>query len=130
MNEFPYLLIGMQLVKWDDDKKILTVKNEDQLLDLVFDDSDEGDCCGYNEFFANLLVSDDDLSLNPVITNVEVLHNSDADDWQESKITFFGESKKLLCIESESGSGSGWSYGACVTVKCDAIGLSELVTSW
>lgn len=130
MNEFPYLLIGMQLVKWDDDKKILTVKKEDQLLDLVFDDSDEGDCCGYNEFFANLLVSDDDLSLNPVITNVEVLHNSDADDWQESKITFFGEAKKLLCIESESGSGSGWCYGACVTVKCDALGLSELVTSW
>ena len=91
MNEFPYLLIGMQLVKWDDDKKILTVKNEDQLLDLVFDDSDEGDCCGYNEFFANLLVSDDDLSLNPVITNVEVLHNSDADDWQESKITFLSK---------------------------------------
>lgn len=130
MNDFPYLLIGMQLVEWDDDKKILTVKDGEKLLDLVFDDSDEGDCCGYNEFFAELLVSDRELSRNPVITNVEVLHNGDCDDCDKAEITFFGEARKLLCIESLSSSGSGCCYGACVSVKCDVIGLEELVTSW
>lgn len=129
MNKFPYLLIGMQLVNWDDDKKVLTVKAEDKLLDLVFDDSDEGCCCGYNDFFAELLVSERDVSINPVITNVEVLEKDDG-DCSTAKITFFGEAKKLFSIRSESGSGSGWCYGACVTVKCDALGLSDLVTSW
>lgn len=136
MEKFPNMLIGMQLVGWDQENQILTVKNDEQYLNLVFDDSDEGDCCGFNNFFAELLVSEQDLSMNPIITHVEVDRgentplDSSWHDLDRVKITFFGAAKSLFTIDSESGSGSGWEYGACVTVKCDAIGLKEFVTAW
>lgn len=131
MKNFPDILIGMQLVGWDDQRKILTVKDENgKPCDLVFDDSNEGDCCGYNDFFAELLVSDHDASLNPIITRVEVKRPEENYFEDNVKITFFGGAKKIFCIDSESGSGSGWCYGACVTVKCEAIDLYDYVTVW
>lgn len=133
MNYFSDVLIGMQLIGWNDQEKILTVKDVNgKQYDLVFDDSDEGDCCGYNDFFAELLVSDHDASLNPIITRIEVEkpEKEGSEVCENVKITFFGGAKKIFYINSESGSGSGWCYGACVTVKCEAIGLKEYVTSW
>lgn len=129
MKSFTSMLIGMQLIGWDDGKKILTVKDRSKLFDLVFDDSDEGDCCGYNVFFAELFTSEEDLAQNPIITRVEVEKNVECDE-EKAKITFFGGAKKLLKLESLSSSGSGWTYGACVTVRCKAMELDEVVTEW
>lgn len=128
---FANKLIGMQLVGWDDEQKTLTVKKDDEIFKLVFDDTDEGDCCGYNTFFAELIATSDEIARNPIITNVLNEHHENS-GWESEtlKITFFGESKKLLCINSESGSGSGWCYGAIVTVKCEALGIDDCVTSW
>ena len=136
MDKFPDALIGMQLVGWDSCEQILTVKDNERIINLLFNDSDEGDCCGYNDFFAELLVSDHDLSINPIITNVEVKNDPEDsadypwDDCDHVKITFFGGAKKIFQIESTSGSGSGWCYGACVTVKCKTLDIDECVTAW
>lgn len=129
---FANKLIGMQLVGWDDVQKTLTVKKGDEVYKLVFDDSDEGECCGYNDFFAELLTTADELERNPIITNVLNEHTDDNrhGSYEALKITFFGESKKLLHISSESGSGSGCCYGAVVSVKCAALGIDDSVTSW
>ena len=84
-------LIGMQLVSWDDNEKTLTVKKGNDLFKLAFDDSDEGDCCGYNDFFVELLVSEDELKRNPVITNLEYVHSdSEEDECDSLVLTFFG----------------------------------------
>jgi hypothetical protein len=136
MEKFPDMLIGMQLVNWNKENQTLTVRDGERLFDLQFDDSDEGDCCGFNNFFAELLVSDHDLSLNPVITHVEVeecersFFGYRGGEQDHVKVTFFGGANKLFYVDSESSSGSGWGYGACVTVKCSAIGLDECITSW
>lgn len=46
------------------------------------------------------------------------------------RITFFGLAKKLAMIESYSSSGSGWEYGATVTLVCKETGAEATVTSW
>lgn len=126
-------LIGMQLVNWDEKEKILTVKKGENLYHLVFDDSDIGGCCGYNKFFAELYAHPHETERNPIITKVEI-EDVGSDVWGEECdsfiITFFGESKPLLHMESASGSGSGWHYGACVAVRCKAMGIDESITSW
>jgi hypothetical protein len=126
-------LIGMQLVNWDEKEKILTVKKGENLYHLVFDDSDNGACCGYNEFFAELYVHPHETERNPIITKVEI-EDVGGDEWTKERdsfvITFFGESKALLHMESMSTSGSGECYGACVKVKCNALNIDERITSW
>ena len=129
-NTFADKLIGMQLVSWEDAKKTLVVQKGEERFKLVFDDSDEGDCCGYNEFFVELIASDDELKRNPVITNVSAERSGVDEDFDSLKITFLGESKKIMSISSVSGSGSGWCYGAIVTVKCEALAIDETVTGW
>lgn len=129
-NTFADKLIGMQLVSWEDATKTLIVQKGEERFKLVFDDSDEGDCCGYNEFFVELTASDDELKRNPVITNVSAERSGEDEDCDSLEITFLGESKKIMTISSVSGSGSGWCYGAIVTVKCEALAIDETVTGW
>lgn len=128
-NTFADKLIGMQLVSWDDNEKALVVRKGEEHFKLVFDDSDEGSCCGYNNLFVELLVTEDELKRNPVIVKCEAKRDDD-DDGDHIKLTFFGESKKIMTIDSESGSGSGWCYGAVVTVDCAGLGIDEAITSW
>lgn len=91
---------------------------------------DPGDCCGYNEVSSTLLVDTDPKNL-PVITRIEhVVDENSVWDTQTCRITFFGEDKKLAEINTESGSGSGWQYGACVTVKCVETGEEEILSQW
>lgn len=88
-----------------------------------------GDCCGYSEGFAALLYEKDS-KRNPVITKIEELNDADR-DCETLKITLFGEDKALAEINSESGSGSGWCYGATTTLTC--INHSDIqfdLTSW
>lgn len=129
-NTFADKLIGMQLVSWDDDRKIMTVKKGNNLFKLVFDDSKEGGCCGYNDFFAELFVSNEELKRNPVITKLECERSGDEENADSVRITFLGEAKKIMTINSLSSSGSGWCYGATVTVKCEALSIDETVTGW
>lgn len=126
-NKFPDMLIGMQLV--DISETEMTVKNKDgETIQFVFDDSDCGGCCGYNNFRTTLNIPKGDLKNAPIITNVETEENEDYS--HNMIITFFGESKKLARIESDSGSGSGWCYGACVKVRCRSLGIEEILTQW
>ena len=120
-------LIGAQLVKFDETS--FTVKNQvGQQFTFDFEE-DEGDCCGFNELELRLLISNEDISRNPVITKVEE-QRLESDDNDHVIITMFGENKKLAEVESYSSSGSGWCYGACVVLKCVQTGESETVTEW
>lgn len=123
-------LIGMQIVSWDNNEKTLTVKKGEEQIKLVFDDSDEGDCCGYNNFFVDLYVTDEELKRNPAIVKCEVEYSEKDWECEQLKLTFIGEAKKLMTIDSCSGSASGFCYGAVVTVKCKALDIDECVTSW
>ena len=121
-------LIGAQLVEFDTDHFVVRDSNG-HILNFVFE-QDEGDCCGYNDLENTLLISKDELAKNPVITKVEQCEDSDFNYEEHVVITFFGEAKKLAQIDSTSASGSGWCYGACVTLKCIQTGDEEYITSW
>lgn len=105
------------------------VKKDGMEYDFYFEE-DCGDCCGYNTFNAYVLYEKDS-NRNPVITKVDVEDGGGEHDSLE--ITFFGESKALAKIESESGSGSGWCYGATVSLifkPSDNESLELELTSW
>lgn len=121
-------LIGAQITRIDENSIEVNLNGSLHRLEL---NSDYGDCCGYAEFKTQMLYSENDLR-NPVITNVE-LKNSEEDDYGSSEITiltFYGESKELATVESEAGSGSGWNYGATVSIRCDALEINEDLASW
>ena len=119
-------LVGYQLVSINDNAIVVRKGDSEYTLQI---NEDYGDCCGYNEFSTKLLVSEDELARNPIITNVEV--ENDSSGWGNSaKVTFFGEVKALAELDSFSSSGSGWCYGACVTIVCDKLKLDETITSW
>lgn len=118
-------LIGAQILTINDDSVEVKLGGKVFNLEII---SDDGDCCGYADFKTNLLYSENDCR-NPIITNVtlDVREDSDGDS---SVITFYGESKPLATIESEAGSGSGWSYGAFVALRCKALDIDEDLASW
>lgn len=120
-------LIGSKLVSFNEKGFSVILPNGEQ-RDFVFCE-DYGDCCGYNELSAELLISSDELSNNPVITNIEKIDTSGSDD-DSIKIAFFGEVKKIAEINSLSSSKSGWCYGACVWVTCKQINESEILTKY
>lgn len=120
-------LIGSKLVSFNE-KGFSVISPNGERRDFVFDE-DYGDCCGYNELSAELLISADELSNNPVITNIEKIDTSGSDD-DSIKIVFFGEVRKIAEINSLSSSGSGWCYGACVLVTCKQINESEILTKY
>ena len=76
-----------------------------------------------------MLISETELHRNPVITNVEVIDRDD-DYGAKGMIAFFGEYKPMAVVDTYSSSGSGWQYGACVWVECDALEINETVSSW
>ena len=92
-------------------------------------DEDYGDCCGFNVIETKLYLSKSELERNPVITNVEKVDTSGC-ECDSARITIFGEYKPMVEVNSESGSGSGWNYGACVTLRCVETNEDELITSW
>lgn len=126
---FSYL-VGCQLIDINNDGFTIKVGSKgDYFKHYEFID-DPGDCCGYNEIEGKLLIETDSKRM-PVITKVERVVEDDNDYYrQKCKITFFGEDKKLAEINTESGSGSGWQYGACVNVKCVETGEEEVLSEW
>lgn len=119
-------LIGYQLVSIDDNKIVVRKDNTEYIINI---EEDHGDCCGYNDIETKLLISDTELNRNPVITNVEI--TNEEGEWGASgRIAFFGEYKPMAVVDTYSSSGSGWAYGACVWVYCDALEINEEVSSW
>lgn len=121
------LLLGSQLVSFSD-KGIKVRKNDKEYLLEITEDS--GECCGYNELSAKCFFEAGS-ERNPIITNVLIERENSEDLFGENCVlTFFGEDKQLAEVNSYSSSGSGWQYGACVTIKCDALKLEEVLSEW
>jgi hypothetical protein len=119
-------LVGYALVSICDTHIVVRKGDTEYTLNI---DEDYGDCCGYNEINTKLFVSETELGLNPIITNVE-LDNTNEYYGDRCKLTFFGGYKPLAIVDAFSSSGSGWCYGACVTISCDALKLNETLSSY
>lgn len=117
-------LVGFELVEATCTH--MTVAKDGRTYKIEFDE-DGGDCCGCASITSTLVCKD---GMNPVITRVEYNRQNDGGEFDSVQITFFGMSKALAVIDSESSSGSGWCYGACASVSCKALGLDEIITSW
>ena len=117
-------LVGMTLL--DLNEYGFTVESKDgERLRFVFDE-DKGDCCGFNEIKTTLSMSTKN---PPVITRVQYQDVSDGDE-DAIVITFFGLDKEIAEIFSMSSSGSGWAYGATVSVMCREINFHEVITQY
>lgn len=121
-------LVGFQLVELNDDTMV--VKKDNNVYTIDFN-RDEGDCCGYTEVENNLLFDKNNTKSNPIITKIETESDTDEyGDYDVINITLFGEYKPMATIRAEAGSGSGWCYGASVTVECKPLQLEETIVSW
>ena len=101
-------------------------------------DDDSGDCCGYNEIKATFHLNVTkrkakrlhlEINTAPAITKVEYSRD-DCGEEDYCVVTFFGLDKELGVIEATSSSGSGWCYGATVSVLCHELDFSETLTSY
>ena len=118
-------LIGYKLIAIHKD---MIEVSKDGISHFIHIKQDEGDCCGYNELNTELYLSS---NCYPIITNVSCEKKVNDDyGYETCKITFYGLDNKLASIESTSGSGSGWNYGACVTIECDSLELKDILSSW
>lgn len=119
-------LIGAQIVSIHESTIEVKLGDDIHILEIL---TDYGDCCGFANFTMNLLYAEGDVR-NPIITNVELEREENGYDTDTSVITFYGEHKELATIESEAGSGSGWAYGAIVTLHCKSLDIDETLASW
>ena len=119
-------LVGARLVTADD-TGFEVIASNDKRYRFNFEEY-EGDCCGYNTISSNLLIEDES-EQNPRITKIS--HTTTDDRYSQScEITFFGISKPIYTAAIESGSGSGWCYGATVKLTCKECDFDEILTSW
>ena len=118
-------LVGAQVVRATESSIEVKLGDKIHVLEIV---ADEGDCCGFANFDTTVFYAEGD-ERNPIITNIEV--ESDRDDYRETAIiTFYGENRKIASIEAEAGSESGYSYGACVTLRCKTLDIDETLVKW
>lgn len=117
-------LVGMTLLDLNTKGFIVEDKDGEQ-LHFVFNEND-GDCCGFNRIETTLSMSRKN---PPVITRVQYQDVSEGDE-DAIVITFFGLDKEIAEIYSKSSSGSGWAYGATVSVKCREINFTEVITQY
>lgn len=122
-------LFGAQILSVDTFNGEFSVKLENGDIYHYVLVEDEGDCCGFNEF-GILLIDSDNIERNPIITNIVVEKGDNDYDEDSLKLTFFGEHKAIAEINSLSSSGSGWCYGACVTLRCRETGKEHILTSY
>ena len=119
-------LVGASLVELNERRFI--VNKDDMLICFTFEE-DEGSCYGFNEITTNLFISKEELHRNPIVTSIQTKRVAGNDE-DRLIITLFGEQKQLAEIESMSSSGSGWGYGATVTLHCLKTNEKEVLTSW
>ena len=120
-------LIGSQLI--GESHSGILLQKDGKIFELEID-TDDGDCCGYADFKKVLLIDEYNIKRNPVITKVEVVDGASDYDEDSCLITLYGENIAMAIVEATAGSGSGWQYGACVTVKCPTLGIEERIASW
>lgn len=121
-------LFGAQILEIDtiDDEFSVKLRNgEIRHYEII---EDEGDCCGFNDFDI-LLIDKEEFAKNPIITNIAE-ERSDNGNSDVLRLTFFGGHKAIAEINSLSSSGSGWCYGACVTLRCRETGEEYGLTSY
>ena len=119
-------LLGFQLIGINDSE--IKLKKGDKTFTLSIIDY-EGDCCGGNVIETNLFISNEELNRNPIITDITI--EKSESEWGETcKVVFFGEEKNIAELTTDSSSGSGWHYGACVSVKCKELDLNEVLSEW
>lgn len=120
-------LIGAQIVSVGISH--ITLKKDGILYELELE-SDGGDCCGYGDFETHMYYEEDS-ERNPIITNV-VLNEAEGTYGYGSSatLTFYGEDKELAEVEASAGSGSGWQYGAWVSISCSKLDIDEMLASW
>lgn len=114
-------LVGFQLLSLTDESMVVVKDKETYVINF---ECDHGDCCGYANINNTLLFDPKTRKKNPVITNIAV-ENSGEYSESIATITLFGENKQIAQINAEAGSGSGWNYGACVTVTCNQLEIHE-----
>ena len=120
-------LIGFQMVSITEEKIVVRKDGVEHVLDIV---EYEGDCCGFNTIERLLMIDAEELSRNPVITDIVRRDPDYGGEGDACEITFFGESKPLAALNTYSRRGSGWQYGATVRIVCKPIGLDETLSSW
>lgn len=126
IEKFQDALIGCQLIKLDDEHMIVKTPSG-ELIPFEFT-LYHGDCCGYAEITNTLLYASSDKN-NPVITKVE--RDEDSDGYSETVVlTLFGIDKDLATVKTTCGSGSGWCYGATVSVQCKPLNICETICEW
>ena len=101
-------------------------KTYKELVDHLRTEEDGGDCCGWsNCYIENSLVDLKDKAEAVLVDVVEIDYSDDADsDYSERSVINFifdlGDKKGLILgYDLQAGSGSGWSYGAYVTLYFD-----------
>ena len=109
-------LIGKQIICANDTQLICQGKNG-ETVDISFY-ADNVDC-GYAEVTRELFFEPNNKN-NPVITDWEFA-GGDRDNSCRVELTFFGLKKPLVKYDLECGSGSGWHYGAAITVVFDNL---------
>lgn len=122
-------LLYKQVVKIEDDS--ITLKDNDGNEYVLQLDLDNGDCCGYANF--DIISYEENSKSNPIITNIEFGHEYEDEGYHNEegvKITFFGEHKEIASINAKAGSGSGWGYGACVTIECKGLDIKDTLISY
>lgn len=118
-------MIGSRLINITDECMIFEKDGADF---VAYFDTCDGDCCGYADI-KNTLLFDNSSEINPIITKIEK-DDTGSSYHDACKITLFGMDKAIATIEAEAGSGSGYCYGACVTVECKGLDLHEDICSW
>jgi hypothetical protein len=118
-------LIGAQIVSVHDDFIRISLNGKEYDLEL---ESDGGDCCGYGDFETRFLLEEGS-ERNPIITDVE-LHENGGYDSDFATLVFYGEDKAIAEVEASAGSGSGWHYGAWVSISCSKLDIDEMLASW
>lgn len=119
-------LVGFQLVDLTEEK--ILVRAPSGKIFTLFIEDDEGDCCGFNDITTTLKIKKNS-KINPIITKVSICSKEEGPG-ECCYVTFYGDSKVLGSIDTYSSSGSGWNYGANVTVRCSPLSLIETLSSW
>lgn len=107
------LLVGAKFIEKTETGFV--VEKDDKRYNLDYATYD-GDCCGWAKIEDTLLISDNDL-LNPVISSCEFAEH-EYDCGYDCKMTLLGISKPIYVANATASSGSGWQYGATVTLYC------------
>lgn len=99
-------------------------KTYQEIVDHLRTEEDGGECCGWSEcYIEDSLVDLKDKAEAVLVDVVEIDYSDDSDCSDRSVINFIfdlGDKKGLILgYDLQAGSGSGWSYGAYVTLYFD-----------